>query len=73
MAERRAHGVAAGLLDADDASKAYRLSMGVAPDYRQLGIGQQLVSAVIDWAQRKQAKAVHLMVTRTYALTNSAE
>lgn len=56
-------GIAAGVLDYRDASRAYLLSMWVAPTHRRKGIGQMLVTAVQEWA--KSVSAMHLVLDVT--------
>ena len=58
-----AQAIAVGVLDSDNPARAELVSMWVAPDYRQGGVGKQLVNGVIDWATTKQATALYLMVT----------
>ncbi len=58
-----AQAISVGLLDSDTPVRAELVSMWVAPDYRQGGVGKQLVNAVVDWAIAKQAAALYLMVT----------
>jgi len=56
-------GIASGLLDSDEATRANLFSMWVAPTHRRLGIGRKLVDAVIDWARAQSARALLLLVT----------
>lgn len=56
-------GIASGLLDRDDATRAHLLSMWVAPTQRRLGIGRTLVEAVLSWARTQNAQTLHLLVT----------
>jgi ribosomal protein S18 acetylase RimI-like enzyme len=56
-------GIASGLLDSDDATRANLFSMWVAPTHRRLGIGRKLVDAIIDWACARSAHALLLLVT----------
>ena len=55
--------IASGLLDSDDATRANLYSMWVAPTHRRLGIGRNLVDAIIDWARARSARAILLLVT----------
>lgn len=56
-------GIAAGLFDQDDATRADLLSMWVAPTHRRLGVGRTLVEAIFEWAQARGAMTLQLMVT----------
>ena len=56
-------GIVSGFLDKDDAAIAHLASMWVAPTHRRLGIGRQLVNAIIDWARRHRARTLQLIVT----------
>ena len=56
-------GIASGLLDHDDATRANLFSMWVAPTHRRLGIGRKLVDAIIDWARAQSARTLLLLVT----------
>ena len=56
-------GIASGLLDSDEATRANLFSMWVAPTHRRLGIGRKLVDAIIDWARARSAHALLLLVT----------
>jgi len=56
-------GIAAGFLDADNRSKAHLVSVWVAPESRQSGVGRLLVSSVIIWAKSRQVSRLNLMVT----------
>jgi ribosomal protein S18 acetylase RimI-like enzyme len=56
-------GIAAGVLDYRDSSRAYLLSMWVAPTHRQKGIGRMLVTAVQEWANSVDAGSLVLDVT----------
>ena len=37
--------------------------MWVAPTHRQLGIGAQLVNAIVDWVRAEGARTLRLIVT----------
>jgi ribosomal protein S18 acetylase RimI-like enzyme len=63
MAENKARGLVVGRLDDDEPAKAYLFSMWVAPEARKRGVGNQLVSAVLDWAETQNRAALYLMVT----------
>ena len=39
------------------------VSMWVAPTHRQLGIGAQLVNAIVDWVRAEGARTLRLIVT----------
>jgi len=56
-------GIASGLLDNDDATRASLFSMWVAPTHRRLGIGRMLVDAVFTWARERNVLNLCLMVT----------
>jgi ribosomal protein S18 acetylase RimI-like enzyme len=50
-------------LDEQDLNKAHLISMWVAPPYRRSGVGNALVSAIQDWAEKRGASQLLLMVT----------
>ena len=56
-------GIVSGFLDKDDAALAHLASMWVAPTHRRLGIGRQLVNAIIDWARAQGTRTLQLIVT----------
>ena len=56
-------GMAAGLLDQDDAGRADLVAMWVAPEHRRCGIGGTLVDAVLAWARMRGVRVLRLMVT----------
>jgi ribosomal protein S18 acetylase RimI-like enzyme len=56
-------GIACGLLDELDTSRAHLLSMWVAPCHRRSGIGRSLVEAILDWAGNEGARTLLLQVT----------
>jgi ribosomal protein S18 acetylase RimI-like enzyme len=58
-------GIAAGYLDADDATCAELVSMWVAPSHRRGGVGRALVSAVLAWSRTRGARNLLLLVTCT--------
>ena len=41
------------------------ISMWVRPQARGHGVGEALIAAVLDWAQARHARSVHLWVTET--------
>jgi ribosomal protein S18 acetylase RimI-like enzyme len=56
-------GIASGLLDQADATRAHLLSMWVAPTHRRAGIGRTLVEAVVNWACSQNVRTLQLLVT----------
>jgi ribosomal protein S18 acetylase RimI-like enzyme len=56
-------GIVGGFLDQGDPTHAHLVSMWVAPTHRRLGIGAQLVDAIIDWARLGNARTLELIVT----------
>jgi ribosomal protein S18 acetylase RimI-like enzyme len=56
-------GIACGLLDELDTSRAHLLSMWVTPSHRRLGIGRSLVEAILDWAGNQGVRTLLLQVT----------
>jgi ribosomal protein S18 acetylase RimI-like enzyme len=56
-------GIASGMVDQTEASRAHLLSMWVAPAHRRLGIGRMLVEAVLAWALTKNVRTMQLLVT----------
>ena len=56
-------GIVGSFLDEKDATRAHLVSMWTAPGYRQQGIGRLLVNAVVNWARRRNASILLLMVT----------
>ena len=63
IADQKACGLAVGRIDDNDTAKAHLFSMWVAPEVRNRGIGNQLVSAIIDWAKSHSLADLYLMVT----------
>lgn len=59
----KACGLVGSFLDQDDSARAHLISMWTAPSHRQQGIGRMLVKAVVDWAGKRNAHTVLLMVT----------
>ncbi len=59
----KACGLVGSFLDQDDSGRAHLISMWTAPSHRQQGIGRMLVKAVVDWAGKRNAHTVLLMVT----------
>ena len=56
-------GIAGSFLDQNDPTRAHLISMWTAPAQRQQGIGRLLVKEVINWAHRRNARTLLLMVT----------
>ena len=56
-------GIAGGFLDEAEPGRADLVSMWTAPAYRRLGVGRQLVEAVMGWARLRGAHSLRLMVT----------
>ena len=56
-------GIAAGMIDKDDATQAHLLSMWVAPTYRRNGVGRALVEAILGWAGKQNLQTMQLLVT----------
>ena len=56
-------GIAAGFLDKENQTRAHLVSMWVPPNYRRLGVGRQLVEAIIEWARARGARSLELIVT----------
>jgi ribosomal protein S18 acetylase RimI-like enzyme len=56
-------GTAGAVLDAGHWGRATLVGMWVAPDRRRCGIGRSLVDTVMDWARRRSARVIELMVT----------
>jgi ribosomal protein S18 acetylase RimI-like enzyme len=56
-------GIAAGVLDQANPTRASLMSMWIAPTHRRRGIGGRLVDAVITWARARQARTIGLIVT----------
>jgi ribosomal protein S18 acetylase RimI-like enzyme len=63
MDEHTACGIAGSFLGQNDATRAHLVSMWTAPSHRQRGIGRLLVDSVLNWARRRNAGVLHLMVT----------
>jgi ribosomal protein S18 acetylase RimI-like enzyme len=61
--DTEACGIAAGFLDKDDPTRAYLVSMWVAPTHRGHGSGRQLVDGIKAWAQAQSVQRLYLMVT----------
>ncbi len=60
-------GIASGLLDRDNATRAHLLSMWVAPTHRRQGVGRMLVEAVVSWAGSQNIRTLQLLVTSNNA------
>jgi ribosomal protein S18 acetylase RimI-like enzyme len=56
-------GIAGALLDAQDTATAQLVSMWVAPSHRRTRVGEELVSAIHEWAKSRGAQTLRLMVT----------
>ncbi|MGO8986084.1 MAG: GNAT family N-acetyltransferase [Terriglobales bacterium] len=56
-------GIAGSFLDQNDATRAQLVSMWTAPTHRQQGVGCLLVKEVLNWAHRRNARILLLMVT----------
>jgi ribosomal protein S18 acetylase RimI-like enzyme len=56
-------GIVGSFLDQDDPTRAHLISMWTAPSHRQQGIGRLLIKEALDWARRRNAHTVLLMVT----------
>ncbi len=56
-------GIVGSFLDQEDPTRAHLISMWTAPTHRKHGIGRRLVEAVVDWAYRRNAKKLVLMVS----------
>jgi RimJ/RimL family protein N-acetyltransferase len=60
--ERGAHGLVAGGHDAEDSAVVHLMAMWVHPDARSSGGADELVAAILAWAQSERARAVQLQV-----------
>lgn len=56
-------GIAGAFLDEQDAMHAHLISMWTAPAHRRHGVGRMLVDAVVNWAHKRGAHTLRLMVT----------
>ena len=56
-------GIAGAFLDQDDPTRAHLVSMWTAPTHRKRGIGRLLVKKILEWASRRKANTMFLMVT----------
>jgi ribosomal protein S18 acetylase RimI-like enzyme len=63
MDQDMACGIAGSFLDQNDATRAQLIAMWTAPTHRQRGVGRLLVNAVLNWALRRNARVLQLMVT----------
>lgn len=63
MDGKTACGIAGSFLDENDPTRAQLVSMWTAPTHRQQGIGRLLVDEVLNWARRRKALSLLLMVT----------
>ena len=60
--------IAGGYLHQTDSSRAHLVSMWVAPSHRRLGVGANLVHAIIAWARDQKARTLELIVTSNNAI-----
>jgi ribosomal protein S18 acetylase RimI-like enzyme len=56
-------GIAAGILNQTEPSRADLVSMWVAPTHRRVGIGRTLVEAIVAWARTQNVRTLLLLVT----------
>jgi ribosomal protein S18 acetylase RimI-like enzyme len=56
-------GIAGSFLAEEDPTRAHLVSMWTAPTHRRRGVGSLLVDAVIDWARKRGATVLLLLVT----------
>ena len=56
-------GIAGAFLNEDDRTRALLVSMWTAPAHRRRAIGRRLVDQVLEWARRRNATTLLLMVT----------
>lgn len=56
-------GIVGCFLDQHDPTRAQLVSMWTAPTHRRQGVGCLLVAAALNWARRRNASSVVLMVT----------
>jgi ribosomal protein S18 acetylase RimI-like enzyme len=63
MESGKACGIAGGFVSDDDATAVSLISMWVSPTHRKQGVGRTLVSSIGDWATRKNARTLQLLVT----------
>lgn len=56
-------GMVGSLLDQDDPTQAWIVSMWTAPTHRRQGIGRLLITKAAHWASLRQARRLRLMVT----------
>ena len=63
MDARISCGIASGLLDQVDATRAHLLSMWVAPTHRRQGVGRTLVEAIVTWARTQNLRTLLLLET----------
>ena len=61
--DRAAVGIAAGILNQTEPSRADLVSMWVASTHRRKGIGGMLVETVVAWARSQNAQVLLLLVT----------
>ena len=60
-------GIAGAYLEPEDTAQAHLVSMWTAPTHRQRGLGRLLVNQVLDWARRRGARSLRLLVTSNNA------
>lgn len=63
MDGENACGIVGAFLDQDEPTRAYLVSMWTAPSHRQQGAGRLLIGEVLNWARRRNAGILLLMVT----------
>ena len=56
-------GIAGSFLGENDATRATLISMWTAPTHREQGIGRLLINEIHNWAHRRNARTLLLMVT----------
>ena len=56
-------GMAGALLNEEDPSRAWLVSMWTAPPYRRKGVGRRLVEEILGWAAQHGVQVMQLMVT----------
>jgi ribosomal protein S18 acetylase RimI-like enzyme len=63
MEGETACGIVGSFLDQSDPTRAQLISMWTAPTHRHQGIGRLLVKEVLNWAHRRNARTLLLVVT----------
>jgi ribosomal protein S18 acetylase RimI-like enzyme len=56
-------GIVGSFLDQNDPTRVQLVSLWTAPTHRQQGVGRLLVAEVLNWAERRNARTLLLMVT----------